>query len=80
MTSGRLNRVDQALADLATHDSDAARSARVRARCHALLAQSTQTVQPRPDKRLPEWAVVWAFCLVYLCAVMLNALRFEGWL
>lgn len=80
MTSDRPDRVDHALAALARHDSDTIRAAGVRARCHAALAESTKTAQPRRAVRLPEWAVVGAFCLVYLSAVMLNALRSEGWL
>jgi len=71
------------LARLPAAAPDALRSERVRARCHAVLARR----QPREARsgngvglarRVIEPALVGGFCLCYVSAVILDALRSQG--
>lgn len=80
MSSNDWNPLDQLLTDLPAHDSEPARSARVRARCHHLLAHTTAPKghAARRSNRLAVSALIGGFCFVYLSAVVLNALRSEG--
>ena len=66
------------LAALPTGTPDAARSDRVRRRCHAALTRRRESLRrtaPPPTRRqILELAIVWGFCLVYLSAVIRDAL------
>ena len=58
---------------------DAARADRVRARCHSLLAARRASVE-RARRRADLWkrvlapALVGGFCIIYICAVIVDAL------
>ena len=65
--------VRQLLSNLPAGEPDAARAARLRARCRAELERRT----PGRSTRL-ETAIVGSFCLVYLFGVIVLALRSEG--
>ena len=80
MTSDDLKTVDQMLARLTLRDSEAGQSARVMARCHDVLARAAAPASTRklPRTRMAESALVSAFCLAYLCAIVLDAVRWRG--
>ena len=69
------------LAFLSTHEPDAARAARVRARCHAVLRRQrirdrrAPTPAPSRLRRSLEPAIVGCLCAVYLFEVLSRALR-----
>lgn len=75
--------VTRLLANLSSAHPDANRSARVASRCKSVLelkaaaheARSRRSVRRR---QLIELSLVGGFCLVYVSAVLLLALRFEG--
>jgi len=69
--------VDDVLAGLPRANSDAARSERVRARCHRTLSRRSD-VRISPLRRAIESAVVGGFCAVYLCLLALMALHTHG--
>ena len=63
--------VEDVLAGLPRANSDAARSERVRFRCHRALTR-------RSRSSTIESAVVGGFCAVYLCFVAIMALHSHG--
>ena len=65
--------IDDVLAELPRSNPDAARSERVRARCHRKLARP-------PFRNAVESGVVGGFCAVYLTVLALLALQTHGFL
>jgi len=63
--------IDDVLADLRRSNPDAARSERIRARCHRKLKRP-------PFRRAVESGVVGGFCAVYLAVLALIALQTHG--
>lgn len=62
---------------------DAARAARVAARCRATLARRRRRIEavakpPGPGAVALERAIVVSFCVVYLSAIFLTALEMSG--
>lgn len=75
--------IDDVLAELPRSNPDAARSERVRARCHRKLARPrTLPAIARSAKagRAVESGVVGGFCAVYLTVLALLALQTHGFL
>jgi len=75
--------VSRTLARLPAATPDAARSDRVRARCHAVLSRHRRATEraaarSRARGRGLAPALVGGFCLTYLTAVVVGALRAHG--
>ena len=73
--------VFRTLARLPAATPDAARSDRVRTRCHAVLSRhrlATERAAARSRARSLAPALVGGFCLTYLTAVVVGALRAHG--
>jgi hypothetical protein len=73
--------VFRTLGGLPAATADAARSDRVRARCHEVLSRhrlAAERAATRSRARRLEPALVGGFCLMYLTAVAVGALRAHG--
>jgi hypothetical protein len=75
--------IEQFLAGLPRTDSDGLRSARVRSRCHDVLARGRQPVVRSESRAVQfgrglESVMVCGFSLIYLSAVIVLALRSQG--
>jgi hypothetical protein len=85
MTRDDAAALEQLLAGLPRSDSDGSRFERVRSRCHDVLARGRQRVVRSESRavrigRVLESVMVCGFCLIYLSAVVVLALRSQGML